>query len=115
VRLPPAIPPPPKPPPPERDPLRGVVQDYRPLSPGRRRLVGLLGVCTALFILYAMIARPGREPPPWLDFLVSPEAAARAAQAEAAANPPPPVPCAPGQTQGCVGGRTDLIRVVPVR
>jgi hypothetical protein len=109
VRWLPPLPKAPQPPPRDRDPLRGSVDDYRPVGRRQRRLLWVLGLCTALFIFFMMIERPGAKPPNWLHLLTPVEGTA----APGNAAPPAAAPCAPGQTRGCVGGRTELIRVVP--
>jgi hypothetical protein len=68
--------------------------DELPATPWRwRALILLLAVSTAITIVLALIYQPGRQPRP--------------------APPPPPdaLPCKPGQTSGCVGGKADITLV----
>ena len=84
----PAADPPPKPlPATPRDPPH-----YQPL-PRRRRLL-LLGVAvaTAMAVLWLMLQPQLRK-----------------MRADAERRPAPAAPCAPGQTQGCVGGTMGVI------
>lgn len=60
---------------------------YRPTSAWRRLLILVLAVGMALFIVWALLTRPGHVPKP---------------------RPNAP-PCATGQTQNCVGGQIDVI------
>jgi hypothetical protein len=63
---------------------------YQPTSAGRRILILMLAVATALVIAWALLTRPGHVAKP---------------------RPDAP-PCARGQTQNCVGGQIDVV-VVP--
>jgi hypothetical protein len=64
---------------------------YRPLSGRRRILIVVLAIATAATVLLSLIYRPGGVERP----------------------PPAPVPdaerCAPGRSDGCVGGKVDVI------
>jgi hypothetical protein len=101
----------------EPDLLRDVVPPYRPVSRLRRALVvAPLGVGTALGIAWLMLERVGAPPlpPPAADSAADPAAnpAVVPAAAPAAVSAPAAGACPPGQTQGCVGGRTQVL-VVP--
>lgn len=61
---------------------------FRPLSRWRRLLLVLLAVAMALTVMWSVLERPGAPPPP--------------PRAE-------PGRCAPGQIDGCVGGRAAVI------
>lgn len=65
---------------------------YRPVSRRRRVLIALLAVSTAVVVLWLMLQ-------PQL----------RAMRAGAERRAAPPQPCAPGQTEGCVGGTMGVI------
>jgi hypothetical protein len=74
-----------------------LVPDYRPFGWPRRVLILALAVGTAMFIVWAMTRPPGKAPDAWFNFQPVRPAA-------------PPVPtCAPGQTQGCVGGTMQVL------
>lgn len=68
---------------------------YRPMSGRRRLLIVVLAIATGLTVLLSLIYRPGAAPPP----------------------PPATTPdaerCAAGQSQGCVGGKADVIVPAP--
>lgn len=66
---------------------------YRPVSGRRKLLILLLGVSTALSLIYMMLNRTGAPP---------------LKRAEVAR-------CAPGQTTGCVGGAAQVITVAPAQ
>jgi hypothetical protein len=67
------------------------VDPYRPTNRRRRVLIGLLAVATASTVMWLVLEKPGAPPPrPRVE----------------------PAPCAPGQTEGCVGGKAHVI-VVP--
>lgn len=68
---------------------------YRPLSRRRRLLLVLLALATALVVLWLMLQPQLR--------------AQRAAVERRTAPVAPPAPCAPGQTEGCVGGTMGVI------
>jgi hypothetical protein len=68
------------------------VDEYRPTHLRRRVLIGLLAIATASIVMWMVLEKPGAPPP---------RAHAR------------PMPCAPGQTEGCVGGMTRVIVVPP--
>ena len=65
---------------------------YRPTPRRRRLLIALLAVCTALVVLWLML-RPRLQQ----------------MQAEAERRAAPPLPCAAGRSEGCIGGTTQLI------
>jgi hypothetical protein len=73
----------------------GTMDDrYRPLSTRRRVLILLLAVSTAIAVALTLLYPPGgaqRKRPP----------------------APRPADCSPGQDAGCVGGKADVIVVVP--
>lgn len=70
----------------------GYTVDAFPRLPGRRRLlIVALAVATGVAVVWTMLSPPGgvkRHPPP---------------------PPPDAARCAPGQTQGCVGGVATVI------
>lgn len=72
------------------------IDDYRPLSRRRRLLIVLLAVCTAVTVVLLMLDPPG--------------GVQRKRQVLAA-----PL-CQPGQDEGCVGGKAQVIMpsAVPV-
>jgi hypothetical protein len=75
--------------------LRRLPPDqYRPLSGSRRALLAMAGVAMALTVAWLIFERPGHE-----------DYDARLLQADQPR-------CAPGQTQGCVGGRAEVIAPV---
>lgn len=65
------------------------VDRYRPTT--RRQRLGLIAaaVATVVVLWLLLLYRPGGNPRRYV--------------------PPPPVPCAPGQTSGCVGGQADVL------
>lgn len=65
---------------------------FRPLPRRRRALLALLAVATACVVLWLMLQPQLRK-----------------GQAEAARRAAPPSPCQPGQTDGCLGGTTQVI------
>lgn len=65
--------------------------DYRPLNRRRRLLIVLLAVATAVTVVMLLLDPPG------------------GVQRKRAV----PQPCAPGQTEQCVGGRADVIVTPP--
>lgn len=73
-------------------PEQPPVTPYRPLSRRRRLLIVGLAVATAVSVLLLML---------------QPQLRAGRAQAERRAAPP--ATCAPGQTEGCVGGVMGVI------
>lgn len=75
---------------PDRKPL----PRYRPLSRRRRMLLLGLAVATALAVMA---------------LLLQPRLRQMQAQAQAAPRAAAAAPCAPGQTQACVGGLTQVI------
>lgn len=84
----------PPPPPPVRAPSPNQpepqVDPYRPTSRRRRVLIGLLAVATAATLVWTMLERVGAPPVQ----RVLPEDRPR---------------CAEGQTEGCVGGRAQVL------
>ncbi|HLL17282.1 MAG TPA: hypothetical protein VK439_00725 [Rubrivivax sp.] len=68
--------------------------DYRPLSRRRRLLIVVLAVCTAVTVVLMLLERPG--------------AVQHTRQVQSA-----PL-CKPGEDQGCVGGKVDVILSAPV-
>lgn len=87
-------PPAPAKPPPAPNQPEPQVDDYRPTSGRRRLLIALLAVATATTLMWMMLERVGAPPVQ----RVLPEDRPR---------------CAEGQTEGCVGGRAEVL-VVPV-
>lgn len=75
-----------------------LVTAYRPFGWPRRVLILGLAVGTAMFIVWAMTRPPGKAPEEWFTFQP--------------VRPAVPV-CAPGQTQGCVGGTTQVLPAAP--
>lgn len=65
---------------------------FRPVTRRRRVLLALLAVATACVVLWLMLQPQLRK-----------------GQAEAARRAVPPAPCQPGQTEGCLGGTTQVI------
>lgn len=89
----PKPPPAPAKPPPAPNQPEPQVDDYRPTSGRRRLLIALLAVATATTLIWMMLERVGAPPVR----RVLPEDKPR---------------CAEGQTEGCVGGRAEVL-VVP--
>ncbi len=69
---------------------------YRPTSRRRRVQIALLAICTALVVLWLMLR---------------PKLHQMQLEAERRAAPPPP--CAASQSQGCIGGTTQVIVPTP--
>ncbi len=65
---------------------------FRPTSARRRLLIVLLAVATAVFVIWSMTRKSG---------LVR----------NAARHPADVAACAPGQTSGCVGSKTEVLAV----
>lgn len=86
-KLPP--PPPPRPPPSPQQP-EPQVDPYRPTSARRRVLIAVLAVATATTLIWMMLERVGAPPVQ----RVLPDDRPR---------------CAAGQTEGCVGGRAEVL------
>lgn len=80
----------PSPSPPPSPPAPAAAR-YRPLSVRRRLLLLGLAVATALAVAFMLLEPPGGVQ----------------------RKRPVPQPCAAGQDRGCVGGRADVIVVVP--
>lgn len=69
---------------------------YRPLPRRRRLLLMGVAVAAALLVLWVLMQYDVRR-----------------LQAEAARRAATPAPCAPGQTQGCVGGVMAVVPAAP--
>jgi len=67
---------------------------YRPLSARRRWLVLLLAVATAVAVMLTLLDPPG---------------GVVRRKAETTAAPATARPCAPGQSQDCLGGKVDVL------
>ncbi len=77
-----------------------AVDAWQPTSRRRRLLIALLAVATASTVMWMVLEKPGAPPRPNV-----PARSPSPGPAQAAA-------CAPGQTEGCIGGKTQVI-VVP--
>jgi hypothetical protein len=85
-------------------------QDYRPLTRRRRLLVGVLGLATAITVMWSVLEKPGGQ-------LLERAAAASATAAAAASDANPGMgstACASGQGTGCVGGASQVLLLQPV-
>lgn len=80
-------------------PAEPAVAPYRPSSLRRRLLVAALAVATAVGVVALLLDPPGGVQRP------------RVAPSSPAAATPAPA-CAPGQSEGCVGGTSMVIRPV---
>lgn len=65
------------------------VDRFRPTTPRQRLGIVAAAVATVVILWLLLLYRPGGNPRRYV--------------------PPPPVPCAPGQTSGCIGGQADVL------
>lgn len=78
--------------------LDAAVSDFRPVSRGQRRWIIVVSLATAIGLWLLLLYRPGGHP------RVIPPAPAASAT----------LPCPPGQTSGCVGGKAEVM-LLPVQ
>jgi hypothetical protein len=77
------------------------VKPYRPFNWRRRLVIAALALATAVFVVWMLLDPPGGVQRP------------RALGAPLPETPPPVRACAPGQTQGCIGGTTRVLTPAP--
>lgn len=64
------------------------VDAYRPTSRRQRLIIIAVTLATVVILWLLLLVRPGGNPYRYM--------------------PPPPAPCLPGQSSGCVGGQTNV-------